>query len=296
VGNFITDRHNNLFKEKIDILRSDLAKDPVYVYLDETSIYCEWCYYDESTGRSSGKAKKDWSTHPVYDGIDLVCPSCNGVGRIVIDTIIEIPDVIIEDVSGIEMERGTYGVFPMGTLSLIGKYANLFSEDQSNNYYTLVRDGNIRYLYLNSTYNGYTLRSTPLTGAVETEAYEIINLVTGGVSLYIYLNSTYNGLAFSTTFPTWAVSTPSVKTYLTLIRDNNVRKLAVNTTNTGVSVKSFESRTEYFTVDPLKNYFYIAKKIVIDGMDYRLLSFSKLGLKDWYLFEAIVQRTDLIEN
>jgi hypothetical protein len=35
---------------------------------------------------------------------------------------------------------------------------------------------------------------------------------------------------------------------------------------------------------------------VIDGEDYRLTSFEKVGIKSNFLFFAIVERTDLIER
>jgi hypothetical protein len=45
-----------------------------------------------------------------------------------------------------------------------------------------------------------------------------------------------------------------------------------------------------------RNYMEEAKKIVIDGEDYRLTSFEKVGIKSNFLFFAIVERTDLIER
>jgi hypothetical protein len=175
---FVSDSHNTLFKNKIDILREDLGRD-ITIVEESNSTECSWCYYDDRTDRSSGKQKQDWTTHPNYDNVGLRCPHCKGLGRIPVNSSTTVEDVIIEDLSGLQMERGKYGFFPSGTKKLIGKLTDV------------------------------------LVNSEDVDSDDLLST---------------------------------------------------------------------------------ADKILIDGVDYRLVSINRLGLKDLYLFEAIVQRTDLIER
>lgn len=45
-----------------------------------------------------------------------------------------------------------------------------------------------------------------------------------------------------------------------------------------------------------KTYFHNATKIIVDGDDYRVKSIKKFGLKDLYLFDVTIQRSEIMEE
>lgn len=102
-------------------------------------------------------------------------------------------------------------------------------------YYTLTREGTTRYLWLNSIYTGYVIGSSAPAGFTETEEVEVFRL-TGTPDVYVYLNSTYNGLAFSTTLPTWATTTPTEQAGVLLERDYESYYMTANSTSDGVVI------------------------------------------------------------
>jgi len=134
----VKDRHNDLFKSKVDELRGDVGRD-IIIHTKSTPIDCQWCEFDESTGRSAGipSAGKDWTTHPNYRGSLIRCPNCNSLGTINPNTETVVPDVIIEDKSGLVYEKGKAAIIPEGTKSLIGKLSDVLLDSSDINSKTL---------------------------------------------------------------------------------------------------------------------------------------------------------------
>jgi len=183
MGSFIKTRHDTIFQKHLTTLMSDIGRS-VSVYLDSGSPpECSWCYYDSKTGRSSGrpKAGKVWSTHANYK-TSLTCPECNGVGKLNTMYVQTVNNVIIQDVSGEQIERGKSSYFKNGTKRIIGHLEDI--------------------------------------------------------------------LTVSGTSPDW------------------------------------DSET----------IFQRANKLVIDGQDVRLVSLNRIGLKTRYLFDALVENMDVIQN
>ncbi len=150
---YVSNKLNNIFKDNIATLFNDIGR-TVYVYNRASGTDCEWCIYDNKTGRSSGIAQsgKVWSTHPNYVS-DLICPNCNGVGKLETTTITEVPEVIIEDIGGFQTERGQAFLFPRGSKRIIGKLSyilkdqsDLNSEDIFQEAVKIIIDGSIHRL------------------------------------------------------------------------------------------------------------------------------------------------------
>jgi len=107
----------------------------VTVYNRTVGIECTWCYTDNKTGRSSGVAKpgKVWSTHSAYDNVGLTCPECKGKGFLNTSTNTSVTNVIIEDVSGVQIDRGKYAFFKAGTKKLTGKLSLILKTPTDTN-------------------------------------------------------------------------------------------------------------------------------------------------------------------
>jgi len=176
----IKTKHNSLFQNLISLLMQDLGR-TITVYNRATGIDCTYCKRDFKTGRSSGipEIGKVWSTHTNYDGVGLTCPECSGKGILNTTTTTSVTNVIIEDISGLQIEHGKYAFFKIGTKKLTGKLSLILKTSTDENSEDIIQ---------------------------------------------------------------------------------------------------------------------YADKIVIDGDDYRLVNMNRTGIKDRYLFEAIVERINLIEN
>lgn len=124
----IKDKHNDLFKKKVDQLRADIGRD-IYVYKTGASQRCSWCVFDEMSGKSSGipETGVDWTAHLNYK-TDLVCPNCNGEGIVSPYEKTTVKDVIIDDKSGIEFFGKSVVTYPKGTKSLIGKLEDILTD------------------------------------------------------------------------------------------------------------------------------------------------------------------------
>lgn len=128
-NNFISSEHDSLFKENIGKLLSDIGEDIIIYERAGSVTTCTWCIRNPITGRSSGKPQvgKDWTTHPNYS-VPTVCPECNNLGSTTSNTQTTINNVIVEDVSGMQIERGKYGFFPAGTKKLTGVLSDVLSD------------------------------------------------------------------------------------------------------------------------------------------------------------------------
>jgi hypothetical protein len=90
-----------------------------------------WCNWSDITQSSDGTAADgyDWADHDDYsDTGGLRCPECNGKGKTDLVTTTDVTNVIIEDVSGEQMERGKAFYFPAGTKRITGKLADVLSD------------------------------------------------------------------------------------------------------------------------------------------------------------------------
>lgn len=132
----IKDSHNTLFHELFDELSTDIGHS-ITVYSKATGIECTYCFYDVKTGRSSGKQKIAWNTHPNYDNVGLICPNCYGKGRTSTETVTTVNNVIIEDISGVQMKQGKFAWFNDGTRKLMGKLANILTVPSDLNSFTI---------------------------------------------------------------------------------------------------------------------------------------------------------------
>jgi hypothetical protein len=120
----VKDSHKRLFKLLTSQLVHDLGT-TIQVYTRQTGVYCTYCYFDSKTGRSSGKEKIPWNTHPNYDGIGVRCPECFGDGILNTELLTTVNNVVIEDVSGVQMERGKFAYFSAGTKKVLGELSGI---------------------------------------------------------------------------------------------------------------------------------------------------------------------------
>lgn len=141
---FIKTSHDTLFQKHINTLLDDIGRSITVYSKNASKVDCPWCIYDPMTGRSSGQASpgKDWTTHPDYDGIGLVCPECKGVGYISINTTTTVPNVIIQDISGEQIVRGKYAYFKNGTKKLYGKLESILSDSSDKDSATIFDNAN----------------------------------------------------------------------------------------------------------------------------------------------------------
>jgi len=133
--NFIKEKHDALFKKDIDKLLSDIGR-TITIYERATGTGCLWCNFSEITQSSDGTAADgyDWTTHPNYsDTGGLRCPQCNGLGKTDLVTTTDVNNVLIEDVSGEQMERGKAFYFPAGTKRITGKLSDVLSDSTDTN-------------------------------------------------------------------------------------------------------------------------------------------------------------------
>lgn len=155
----VKEKHQRLFETKTDQLRSDIGKD-MTVYQEGTLVDCPWCKWDSMLQQGSGTPEdgKTWSSHPNFNNITNVCPNCNNVGRIDSAVTTIVPNLIVIDISGTRIEEGKSTFWPAGTVSVLGKLADIGGSINSNTLKTarkLVLD-DIEYKLINITPLGLT--------------------------------------------------------------------------------------------------------------------------------------------
>lgn len=142
----VKDSHIRLFKKLTSQLVEDMGVQ-ITVYTRLAGVDCTYCYYDAKTGRSSGKQKLDWTTHPNYNGTTLRCPSCLGKGKIDATTEHILEHVVVEDVSGVQIERGKFAYFSAGTKKLLGELSVIQEDTTDYNSETILERANKIVIY-----------------------------------------------------------------------------------------------------------------------------------------------------